>query len=673
MRLTETYNKQRLIKIINSSNVPIDNKECDDNSVRWFEGFKKTMVKYSENKTNSKTITYSQPVPETRLIANNGIQCFPREIRNYILTGDDGQPMYKDIDVVNCHPVILEQLFVLNGINKPEFIYKYNTDRKGTIKKLKFKDKLCCIKIINNSDLYYTDTIIKQFHNTLYRELIPILKKKEEFKQYIKKKKNQDGTFISYVLQYYENKILHSLVRGLEEQEHTTGILMFDGCMIENSDNELDLDAIVESISIDTGFDIELSEKPVKTDWIPNEDNKGHFVDFIKQIADTDSADEYNIEYSLELMDNNDKFMSYMNRYICMFDNPQCFGWRRFATDDYSLRTKISDRMGLKQFSKWSNLKDSKKYKGLCFKVEADKPDFLNLYKRPIQTKGETPLVFLEFLENIVCRGDAKVFAYMNQYIHTLITTGKTRQCIVMMGLKGTGKSTLIEILAEIVGKEYFTPVNDIQRLTSNFNSQFEKSIFIGIEEVVSAAGDYHKVQNILKSLITEDYKMIEKKGIDAYPVDCYNNIIISTNGANPVQITEDNRRYLVLDISNDRKGDHKYFKNLREYTTTNIEQIRHYFSHLEFENSLADNRPSTTKEKELLDLNITPIDRFIKEEMKIIEKVVYLEMYNEYSEYCKNIGENKQSSKYFSNAIKKAGYQTKKKGASNTTYILPL
>ena len=672
MSYKEKSNESRLQEVLNCSNCPQQEKDLSLNDIEWFESFKKQFVSYVNMPVVNgyRSVTYRQPVKGARQQAVAGIQSFQKDIRSYILTGDDNVPFYEDIDICNCHPELLAQIFEMYDIPTPCFLMLYNANRNGTIKKYNLKDKTAILAIMNNSVLIKNEKkIIKEFHDAIYKKLIPLLVKEAKFKTYIRTKNNAEGSFISSVLQYYENLILNCMVKKLKDESHTVGILMFDGCMVERTDKEIDLELIEEYIKEQTDFDIKLAKKPVETLWKPVADG----VSVFEEYATFEEEDEYDIEYALSLSDDNEKLIPYLNQYICWFDNPQCLGWRRFKSDDFLLRAKVSERIGAIQFKKWSNSNQSKKYKGLTFKLENNTDTHYNLYKRPQQTKGDKPEMFLNFIKEIICNNDLDVYEYIVQYIHTLIKTGKTRQCIVMMGLKGTGKSTFIDILADLVGKEYYTPVNDIQRLTSNFNSIYEKSILIGVEEVVSSAGDYHKVQNTLKTLITEDYKTIEKKGIDSYNIECYNNYIISTNGFNPVQVTEDNRRYMILDVSDAKKGDNKYFKELKEYINENVEQIRYYFNEMEFDSSLASNRPTTKKELELMELNLSPTDRFIRDEMKFDKDYLYADMYDIYIEYCKVIGENKVSSKYFSNSLKAAGYKTVKKGASNKTYIKSL
>ena len=114
-----------------------------------------------------------------------------------------------------------------------------------------------------------------------------------------------------------------------------------------------------------------------------------------------------------------------------------------------------------------------------------------------------------------------------------------------------------------LVGEKYTCKIEDIKRLDNKFNVFLKSSILCNVEEVVCNAGDYHSVQSKLKSLITENTMMIEPKGVDSYMIDVSCNFIISTNENNPVKITEDNRRFCVLDFSNARRNDSEFFGNL--------------------------------------------------------------------------------------------------------------
>ena len=92
-----------------------------------------------------------------------------------------------------------------------------------------------------------------------------------------------------------------------------------------------------------------------------------------------------------------------------------------------------------------------------------------------------------------------------------------------------------------------------------------ETCIITQIEEVVGNGADYHRVHNKMKSLISEDLVSIEKKGIDMYMAKSFNNYILLTNFYNPVPVTEENRRFCVMRVSEAERNNYEYFQKLRE------------------------------------------------------------------------------------------------------------
>jgi hypothetical protein len=130
--LKEYFNEDLVVNVMNCSNLP-------DVS------YKMIMKNYLDCKGKVK---YKQNCKFGRFYGT-GLQSFKKDIRKYLSNG-----VYTDIDIVNCHPVILEQLFEKYDISVPEFLVDYNIDRKGIIEKYDLVDKLCVIKIINNEILY---------------------------------------------------------------------------------------------------------------------------------------------------------------------------------------------------------------------------------------------------------------------------------------------------------------------------------------------------------------------------------------------------------------------------------------------------------------------------------------------------------------------------------------
>ena len=76
--------------------------------------------------------------------------------------------------------------------------------------------------------------------------------------------------------------------------------------------------------------------------------------------------------------------------------------------------------------------------------------------------------------------------------------------------------------------------------------------------------GGDRSTESILKQLITEPSMIIEMKGKDVFEVRSYLRLMLATNSewAAPVSLTD--RRYFVLDVSEEKRNDFDFFRKLQ-------------------------------------------------------------------------------------------------------------
>jgi hypothetical protein len=158
MILNEIVNQSKLHKVLNCSNIPIKKPEDE----YWCDNFKEMLKGYNGN------VEYHRKSHGRYF--GNGLQSCQRDVRKYLADNN-----YIDIDIENCHPVLLQNLFDKYSMKVPLFLSKYNNNKKEVISEYNLTDKLYIIKLINNSICYDTRPDIIEFHNGLYKELIPKL------------------------------------------------------------------------------------------------------------------------------------------------------------------------------------------------------------------------------------------------------------------------------------------------------------------------------------------------------------------------------------------------------------------------------------------------------------------------------------------------------------------
>lgn len=263
MYFCEKFNKTKLDLVRRCNNLPLTKPdELEDQN--WKDIFKRSLKEYNGDikYTKAKGKDYGRYFCDGKY----GYQKFPRDIRNYLASD-----FYIDIDIKNCHLVILEQLFKKYNIEIPETLLKYNNDKSLFINRYKLKDgKLFMIKFINNDNCYENQFI--SFHNDIYNKLVPLLIKDYDkiYKDIIKKgkKKNINGSFLSNVLQDIENNILMSMMETCNNNNITVGALCFDGLLIEKTNCNI-IPLMEQNVLQQLNYIITIEEKPMITDWEP--------------------------------------------------------------------------------------------------------------------------------------------------------------------------------------------------------------------------------------------------------------------------------------------------------------------------------------------------------------------------------------------------------------------
>ena len=132
---------------------------------------------------------------------------------------------------------------------------------------------------------------------------------------------------------------------------------------------------------------------------------------------------------------------------------------------------------------------------------------------------------------------------------------------LVLKGKKGTGKTLLTQILARVVGRQNTLITADGKSLFARFNWHLADKVLIGAEEAFFA--ENRELSDQLKHLLTGDEIEVEQKFGQRMSIKSLHRMIMTSNHADVVQITDDERRFFVCDVSERRRGDYKYFAPL--------------------------------------------------------------------------------------------------------------
>lgn len=709
--LYEKYNREKLEKVIKCNNIPVNGDDL------WKENLLKILKKYYKKpyENNYVKCEYTQFKKYGRFYVNNscGIQAFQKDIRKYI-SGE----YHLDIDFKNCHPVILKQLFHKKEVFINDNLDYYINNRDTFLKEnnLSKEDIIKCLYDDNNGKI--SNEFLKDIHKSIYTKLLPVLIDKKldpaTFKLYnnnIKKRNKQkkdynyDGSFLSLYIQDIENSLLMSLYSYCKDNNINVQTLMFDGLTIDK-DSVFNISDAQKYIKDKTGYDIEIVLKPTTTNWSPEiskitsikpplsnsfltysvKENKRLYEACYDYNNDKDVGEKY--EYDDDAINT---LIDYLNNFVCIFDNPYGYGFRRDTSKRFKFMSlsdiKTNIRYGLEKTAphydniSWFDHDNKLIYDNVVFQVNNDnvKKNDYNLYIRPSMKKHRPDIlnhIFFDYIKRVISSDDSRIYNYIINYISFMVNEGQTGQILVFMSKMGCGKSSFIDCLKYIIGEEYHTIINDISSLKNHFNAHLQNTILTQVEEVPYGAGEYNKLNQMLKTLATENDILITKKGIDSYKSKSNNNFILLSNEVNPINITRDNRRVFITTISDCEQNNTSYFKLLKQQVLNDVEELRDYFYNYEYVYNLNSIRPFTRDEEEIIEYHRCSIDIFFNGEMDDDEGVFKYDetnegvnennelnnVYNEYSMYCDNINKKKRSREYFTKNLKRYGYKTDRK-----------
>jgi len=231
----------------------------------------------------------------------------------------------------------------------------------------------------------------------------------------------------------------------------------------------------------------------------------------------------------------------------------------------------------------WLTNKERRSFEGIIFEPNAVKPKYYNLWKGFSITPKQGDWSKMQWhIEHIICNGDEERTRYVLAWFAHIVQRPdkKHRTAIVLKSGEGTGKNMFIDAFGYCLGSHY-KPITQHSHLIGQFNNHLKDCVLLFANEAMWG-GDKQSI-GVLKSLITDDYIMIENKGIDKYRVKNHTNLVMASNNEWIIPADEDARRFNVFEVSEAKKGDFEYFKDLaREIETGGREAMLYDLLHMD-------------------------------------------------------------------------------------------
>lgn len=251
--------------------------------------------------------------------------------------------------------------------------------------------------------------------------------------------------------------------------------------------------------------------------------------------------------------------------------------------------------------------------------------------------------IMLNMIKEISCNNDGELYDAYIKYLSQLCHGLKTDIIIYKKSEQGTGKSTESEfIMNHVLGKDLCIQ-SSTEPLLTDRNKCYMGKLFIIFEELPTfGKSQWEGVSSKLKTFTTERTTMFRGLFKDPIQADNHMNFMINTN----VEALKDSdgRRIIILPIKSTKKGNFKYFENIKKNCYNNIVGEA-FFSYMrtkvDIEGFYGQRDFPQTENKEVAIANLLhPVYKFIKYSFVLknegINKCKPLELYNHYLQYCK-------------------------------------
>lgn len=531
---------------------------------------------------------------------------------------------YVDVDIINCQPTILYGVLSNNNIESKYLDYyinnrdqifnniminyscKKDTAKEVIIALINGGSKKSWIETNNlkNKNLKidnYLDNLSNELikaRNIIIKNNIDIIEKIKDYKMKNNKEYKGDYTFMSYFLGEYEKRIIEAVIHYLKEEKgridkNNVFVYCQDGIMIlKDAYHEEDFKIIEKELLEKLGINIKFKVKEMDEAFTEEELGK-------------ESSDDETL--FLQYKEEFEKEFFKLKNPICYVKELSNGRLQFFKESDFKLYLKdtayIFNDKKKTFYDLWTSCVNKRVYDELVFDPCKLNDDInYNLFRgfpyddNSVDDLNENESKVLQLI-NHLCLKDSNYFL---DWISRMIQdpSKKTEWAIVLYSkVGGVGKNCMTDCLVKLIG-EYSGFVSNIEDITKKFNAELCNKIFIYGDEINASA---KKVADELKKVITGKEKNMERKGFDAIKIKDHSNYLFTTNNEHCFKIDEEDRRYLMIRCTNERKSDEFYKEFYQELDNEyKMKQLFKYFKN-RIINYTLNKAPMTEYKQELI------------------------------------------------------------------------
>lgn len=477
---------------------------------------------------------------------------------------------YYDIDIVNCHPVLLVQ-YAKN---------KYNYDLPLLAHYVEHRDDMLA-KLSENRD-EAKEMVIKILYGgkTDNYHLLPIACELQKFTRFLteqedhkelfeecKKEDNRYASFLSHLLQTEEVACMLAMKDSFENQGWSVDVLAYDGVMVRiRQDATLTKEVlyrIEKGILEDTGYKVAVVEKPMMCFDIPK-DEEGK--EDVLAVAYATMKTKWEVNHFYFRPNNTIVEQSPDGHTLSFSLDHATVAFNMWVLPEDLSKPKVGDQPNyfLMRWNKDAERRIVDKYvfkpADACAKNEVSLFKGYHYQTLPPCENPEAIATFCDILKSN-CNDNEVIYTYMLKWLARMIQNPyeKSATCPIFMNDKqGTGKDTICLWMKKLMKNHVGHYTND-EDLFEKHDGRKEGAVMMYLEEVGS--GVCKSKATALKAMITSDSVSINPKGERCYTVPNVGNYIMTTNDKNPVRIENSDRRFFPIETSTRFLGKHEFWR----------------------------------------------------------------------------------------------------------------
>ena len=477
---------------------------------------------------------------------------------------------YHDIDIVNCHPVLLLQ-FARNkyNIDLPE-VDKYVSNRDMYLKNVMSENDFSRddAKSAIISILYGGSCNQKSFLWELSEEVRGFSKKLFQRDEYsdlaraCKSEKNMYGSFLAFILQTEERHCMLAMKDHLELQGWSIDVLCYDGVMIRKREGVVcDLIACELAVLNKTGYEINLVTKEFAYFEMPSvaeEISKGITREMYNEMKEKFEKTNFYYGPTNEMIEVHGKELMRMGM--------------EHAREYYSRKWRFEHSQKFEDFTTFFDIWRKDKTARMIKKIDMRESDDPEVFVMPPlfawqEENQSCPLAVDKFKEILSLIGNPAQQEYILKWLAQMIQEpfSKTGTSLIITGEKRVGKDTPFDFFMKfVIGGDYS------KNYTCSGFQFFDKHNTASLNMFLSKVEEADRkvfLQNSskFKSLITADDEMYNEKGKKAISVTNYNRYILTLNpGAPPVELSDGEQRFIIASCSSAKKHNLPYWTEVR-------------------------------------------------------------------------------------------------------------